>query len=55
MTKGSDRDYYLARISAEREAADRASNEQVRRVHLRLADEYEQRLNGGGSPPPAEE
>ena len=55
MTKSSDRDYYLARISAEREAAERATSEDARRVHLRLADEYEQRLNERPKEPPASE
>jgi len=46
MTKGSDREYYLARISAEREAAERATSEDVRRVHLKLAEEYQEILDG---------
>jgi len=49
-----DRDYYLARIAAEREAAERAADEHVRRVHLQLADQYEQRLNGGSGEEPLE-
>jgi hypothetical protein len=41
-----DRDYYLARIGAERQAAQRATNEAARSAHLQLAEEYEQRLTG---------
>ena len=44
--KGTDREYYLARISAEREAAEKATSEDARRVHLRLADEYQEILDG---------
>ena len=40
-----DRDYYLARISAEREAAERATSEAARAAHLQLAAQYEERLN----------
>jgi|tagenome__1003787_1003787.scaffolds.fasta_scaffold10823001_1 hypothetical protein len=54
MGKGSDRDYYQARISAERAAAERATSEHARRAHLRLADEYEQLLNGDGRETPEE-
>jgi len=46
MMKGTDREYYLARISAEREAAEKATSEDARRVHLRLADEYQEILDG---------
>lgn len=46
MMKGSDREYYLARISAEREAAALATSDDVRRVHLKLAEEYQEILDG---------
>jgi hypothetical protein len=39
-----DRDYYLARISAEREAAERATSEAARAAHLELAEQYQERL-----------
>jgi hypothetical protein len=42
----NDSDYYLARVSAEREAAERATSEEARRVHLRLAEQYQQVLAG---------
>ena len=48
MIKSSDREYYLARLTAERAAAERASTDAARRAHLRLADQYEQ-LVGDGS------
>lgn len=41
-----DRDYYLARITAEREAANRATTEAARRAHLELIEQYERRLSG---------
>jgi DNA-directed RNA polymerase specialized sigma subunit len=41
-----DSDYYLARVSAEREAAERATSEEVRRAHLQLAERYRQVLAG---------
>jgi len=41
-----DSDYYLARVSAEREAAERATSEEARRVHLQLAEHYWQVLAG---------
>jgi hypothetical protein len=44
MTKMSDRDYYLARIAAERAAAAAAQSDWVRSVHLELAGKYEERL-----------
>jgi hypothetical protein len=46
----NDREYYLARISAERAAAAQATNEEARRVHLKLADEYEQMLAAAPRP-----
>ena len=42
-----DRNYYRARLSAEREAAERATDEHVRRVHLKLAEQYLERLGSG--------
>ena len=47
-----DREYYLARIAAEREAAERAINEEARSVHLRLAEEYQEMLDSGHRPEP---
>jgi hypothetical protein len=54
MTRKSDRDYYLARIAAERAAAEAATSDWVRAVHLELADKYQERLAAEhGGPPPA--
>jgi hypothetical protein len=54
MTRKSDRDYYLSRIAAERSAADAATSDWVRAVHLELADKYQERLAAEhGGPPPA--
>lgn len=39
-----DREYYLGRIAAEREAAERATNEAARRVHLQLIEQYERQI-----------
>lgn len=44
-----DREYYLARISAEREAAERATNEAARAAHLQLAEQYQEWLEGRGT------
>ena len=53
MTSKSDRDYYLARIAAEQEAAESAISDWVRAVHLELADKYRERLAAKhGGPPP---
>jgi len=41
-----DQEYYLARIAAERETAERATSEEARRVHLRLAEQYQKRVEG---------
>ena len=41
-----DRDYYLARIAAEREAAERATSDEARSVHLQLIDGYQELLDG---------
>ena len=43
---GNDSDYYLARVSAERDAAERATSEEARRAHLQLAEQYRQVLAG---------
>jgi hypothetical protein len=51
----SDREYYLVRISAEREAAERATTEVARRAHLQLAEKYEQRLSSSAPQGPPEE
>ena len=40
MRKQSDKDYYAARLRAERAAAEAASNEQARAAHQALADHY---------------
>lgn len=48
-----DQEYYLARIAAEREAAERATSDAARRAHLQLADRYEQRMNGRPSEEPS--
>ena len=50
MTKKSDRDYYLARIAAERRAAEAAQSDWVRAVHLELADNYERLIAGAPHP-----
>ena len=51
-----DREYYLARITAEHEAAKQAKNEAARRAHLQLIEQYERRLTGPASErPPGEE
>lgn len=42
-----DRDYYLARLRAEREAAATATSEVARAAHSALADEYANLLEGG--------
>jgi hypothetical protein len=44
-----DREYYLARITAEREAAERATNEAARKAHLQLIEQYERRVTGPAS------
>ena len=41
-----DREYYLARIAAEREAAERAISDEARSVHLALAEHYQELLDG---------
>jgi hypothetical protein len=48
LSKASDRDYYLARIAAERQAAESATNEAAREAHLQLAERYEQRVSNRG-------
>jgi hypothetical protein len=54
MTKKSDRDYYRARIAAEQAAAEAATSDWVRAVHLELVDKYQERLAAQhGGPPPA--
>jgi hypothetical protein len=50
MTRNSDREYYLARISAERAAAERAKSEAARAAHLSLAEQYQQLIAGGVAP-----
>jgi hypothetical protein len=46
----AERDYYLARIAAERAAAEQAANDEARTIHLNLAEEY-QRIIEGLQPP----
>jgi hypothetical protein len=41
-----DREYYLARINVEREAAERATTDKARTAHLELADQYDRLLAG---------
>ena len=43
-----DKEYFLARIAAEREAAERATSEAARQVHLELAERYEEQMTGRG-------
>jgi hypothetical protein len=51
-----DREYYLARIAAEREAAECAASDAARSAHLQLAERYEQWMAGSGADkPPADE
>jgi hypothetical protein len=51
MTSQTEQAYYLARIAAERAAARRAANDQVRTIHLELADRYQRILDGKQEPP----
>jgi hypothetical protein len=54
MTRKSDRDYYLARLASERAAAEAATSDWVRAVHLELVDKYQELLAAEhGGPPPA--
>ncbi len=41
-----EREYYRARIAAERAAAERATSDEARRIHLRLADQYQDLVDG---------
>lgn len=50
----AERDYYLARIAAERAAAEQAENDRARTIHLDLAEQY-QRIVDGHEPPPSPE
>lgn len=47
----AEREYYLARIAAERTAAEQAANEEARAIHLTLADEYQRIVDGEQAPP----
>jgi hypothetical protein len=47
-----DREYYLARIAAEREAAKRATSDEARRSHLQLAERYQGMIDGRGRKDP---
>jgi hypothetical protein len=44
MSKQFDREYLLARIAAERAAAEAAATDQARVVHLQLVNQYEELL-----------
>lgn len=46
MVSKLDRDYYRARLVAERVAADRATSERARVAHVQLAEWYEHILSG---------
>ena len=50
VSKKSDRDYYLARIAAERAMAEAATSDWVRAVHLELAENYERLIAGDPHP-----
>jgi hypothetical protein len=52
--KMSDRDYYAARLKAELAAAAAASDDQARRAHEKLADQYRRLLEEGGTAEAAE-
>ena len=47
-----DQEYYLARIAAEREAAERATSDEARRAHLKLAEQYQDMVEGRGRKEP---
>ena len=51
MTEPSLQQYYLARIAAERAAAEQASSDEARMVHLTLAEEYQRIVDGEQEPP----
>jgi hypothetical protein len=55
MTRKSDRDYYLARIAAERAAAEAATSDWVRAVHLSLLERYEAHLASENAASPTRE
>ncbi|HEX8841407.1 MAG TPA: hypothetical protein VF757_03820 [Sphingomicrobium sp.] len=42
----AEREYYLARIAAERAAAEQASNDRARTIHLDLAEQYQRIVDG---------
>jgi hypothetical protein len=46
-----DQEYYLARIAAERSAAERATSEAARAAHLQLAEQYQEMVEGRREPP----
>ena len=49
MSNKLDRDYYRARLAAERVAAEQATSEVARVAHAELAEQYEQLLSAEGS------
>ncbi|NUR45510.1 MAG: hypothetical protein HOP91_05060 [Sphingomonas sp.] len=51
MTIQPEQEYYLARIAAERTAAEQAVTDKARTVHLQLADHYQRILDGKQEPP----
>jgi hypothetical protein len=46
----AEREYYLARIAAERCAAEKAGNDQARTIHLDLAEQYQRIVDGKQAP-----
>ena len=54
MTIHPEHEYYLARIAAEREAAERAGTEEARRAHLELVEQYQRILDGRQESPTPE-
>jgi hypothetical protein len=51
MDKEELRTYYLARVAAERAAAERAETVEARAAHLTLAEEYQRIVDGEQDPP----
>ena len=54
MTSQSMREYYLARIAAERAAAEQATTDRARALHLQLAEQYQRIVDGKQEPPSPE-
>jgi hypothetical protein len=51
MTKQPEQEYYLARIAAERAAAELARTDEARTIHLDLAEQYQRIVDGEREPP----